>query len=509
MLPCLRFATATPPTVPGRRRTGVRCGHLKSILLLVGFALCATAQEQPPLTSNVRPRDSLAVRQVRYRVHAGEARPLSAPRETIEFLLNAKQLRVEGSDRNGRGFAVGPSVEGNELLIAAPLTMQPGEYRVTLVGTSAAGEDRSAALEIFLSGLPAIPLTAKKPPVVLLNGFQPGILGSCPISSSSTGTFAKLEGYLKDDGVPAVIFFDNCKECPNCMIEDLGNHLGQVLNAIRYDTGAPVPEIDVVAHSMGGLIARSYLAGLQSNGTITPPADPRLRKLVLIATPNFGSFQASAIGTQLSEMSLGSTFLWRLATWNQGWDDLRGIDSIAVIGNAGSKGSTPNLGDGVGSLTSASLRFSAPDQRTRIVPYCHTDPGFLSSLGMSCSSAAGIANISDESQLTGRIIRSFLADTADWQSIGTVPSRNPYLSSYSGAFFGVLDPNGDPYSDVSSAWFGSQSSPLNRGPSSYLFSEFLPAKSDSFVASLRGSSYSMSYAVLCFENRAVRIKFGA
>ena len=127
---------------------------------------------------------------------------------------------------------------------------------------------------------------------------------------------------------------------------------------------------------------------------------------------------------------------------------------------------------------------------------------------MSCSSAAGIANISDESQLTGRIIRSFLADTADWQSIGTVPSRNPYLSSYSGAFFGVLDPNGDPYSDVSSAWFGSQSSPLNRGPSSYLFSEFLPAKSDSFVASLRGSSYSMSYALPAGGFPAVRMKFG-
>jgi len=37
--------------------------------------------------------------------------------------------------------------------------------------------------------------------------------------------------------------------------------LGAFLNTIKYDSGAQVPQIDLVAHSMGGLIARAYLAG--------------------------------------------------------------------------------------------------------------------------------------------------------------------------------------------------------------------------------------------------------
>ena len=35
-------------------------------------------------------------------------------------------------------------------------------------------------------------------------------------------------------------------------------------------------------------------------------------------------------------MVLGGKVLWDLATWNQRHDDLRGVDAIAVIGDAGS-----------------------------------------------------------------------------------------------------------------------------------------------------------------------------
>jgi pimeloyl-ACP methyl ester carboxylesterase len=59
-----------------------------------------------------------------------------------------------------------------------------------------------------------------------------------------------------------VYFFDNC-ECPNCTIEQLAEDFSQVLNLIRYDNGEPVPRVDVVAHSMGGLIV-AYLAGKQA-----------------------------------------------------------------------------------------------------------------------------------------------------------------------------------------------------------------------------------------------------
>jgi pimeloyl-ACP methyl ester carboxylesterase len=90
--------------------------------------------------------------------------------------------------------------------------------------------------------------------------------------------------------------------------------LGQFLNLVQYANGALVPPIDVATHSMGGLITRAYLSGLQANGSLVPPANPRIRKLVFIAEPNFGSFIATNIGTQTAEMIPGSPLLWELAT---------------------------------------------------------------------------------------------------------------------------------------------------------------------------------------------------
>ena len=169
---------------------------------------------------------------------------------------------------------------------------------------------------------------------------------------------------------------------------------------------------------------RAYLAGLQTNGALTPPANTLVRDLVLIATPNFGSFLAAnyastfTAGTQSAELIPGSSFLWNLATWNQRVDDLRGVNAIAVIGNAGTYVnnltgvSLANASDGIVSTTSASLGFVCQqnDSVTRIVPYCHVDPAAFTNtaLGTFNCSAPGIANITSESQPTGQIVRSFL-----------------------------------------------------------------------------------------------------
>src|ERR1019366_5905134 len=150
----------------------------------------------------------------------------------------------------------------------------------------------------------------------------------CPIATTSATTFGNLGQFLVGDGDPVVYLFDNCLEDPNQPIEILGNDLATFPSTILYENGTQVEQIDLVAHSMGGLIARSYLAGLQSNQTYTPPAPALVRDLVLIASPNFGSFVAGnfvnglAAGTQSPEMVPGSAFLWNLATWNQRGDDL-------------------------------------------------------------------------------------------------------------------------------------------------------------------------------------------
>ena len=289
-------------------------------------AICVAAQTSP-----------MALEKGRYEIGAGAPVPLSASGDTLDFLLSANKLTVAPAI----GLAVGPNRARSRVMIAASSRTRPGEYAVTLSATSASGEQREATMDVVVSPRASVPSTAARPPVVLLNGWETGYVNSCPISSDSTETFGNLAQYLESDGVPVVYFFDNCAEDANQPIEVLANDLATFLGTIKYDTGAQVTQIDLVAHSLGGLIARAYLAGLQPSEVLTPPVNTLVRDMVLIATPNFGSFVAAnyasiiPTGTQSAELIPGSSFLWNLATWNQHVDDLRGVNAIAVIGNAG------------------------------------------------------------------------------------------------------------------------------------------------------------------------------
>ncbi len=359
--------------------------------LLAFCAVVATSQAQttPEQTSpNSRAVRPLAMRQTQYRLRAGESTRVDAEPETLDFLLHAKSRRVEIDGQEARGIVVGTNRAGDQVLLAASLRTKPGEYTVKLSATTEASEERMTTLAVTLDPMQTVPSTATQPPVVLLNGWQFGInwnsldVGLARQSSGPSDTFGQLAGDLQYDGVPRVYFFDNCVEDPDKPIEVLGYDLGEVLGMIRYDNGQLVPQIDLVTHSMGGLIARSYLSGLQGNGSLQPPVNPRIRKLVLIATPNFGSFLAIPTGTQSAEMIPGSAFLWDLATWNQHGDDLRGVDALAIIGDAGYKPLSSdfppaNASDGVVSVSSASLGFARDATRTRILPYCHEDFGLL------------------------------------------------------------------------------------------------------------------------------------
>ena len=74
--------------------------------------------------------------------------------------------------------------------------------------------------------------------------------------------------------------------------------LEKLIDAIRKDYGDPGLRVDIVAHSMGGLVARYYLRygpvdvldGMPS--LITLYGTQRVRKLILLGTPNFGAVSA-------------------------------------------------------------------------------------------------------------------------------------------------------------------------------------------------------------------------
>ena len=282
----------------------------------------------------------------------------------------------------------------------------------------------SAFAQLIPTGTP-VPRTSL-PPVVFINGFE---LDCSGVSFSST--FGSADQVLQTNGEVS-LFFDICSVSGTPTIEDLGTALGNFLAGLHYVGGMPVEQVDVVAHSMGGLALRSYLSGKQNtSGMFQPPAQVDVRKVVFLATPHFGTGVALPFGVtpQLSELASGSKFLYDLGTWNQGTDDLRGVDAIAAAGNGGTGQATmAGFDDGVVALTSASLEFYQPG-RTRVLPYCHVNGGGIVSLAGFCSSSAkGIANITSATHDSARMIVSFFNGTNDWQNIGVAAEKDPFLS---------------------------------------------------------------------------------
>ena len=266
-------------------------------------------------------------------------------------------------------------------------------------------------------------------PVLLVNGFQ----ALCFLDTGAAGTFDLLPIMLLSDGAVSVDFFDVCS-APGATIETLAGLLTTKIQSY------PGP-VDVIAHSMGGLVVRAYLQGRTTSPYLSPPINPNIRKLVLLGTPNFGVSNAFSLfpSAQIAEMQFGTPFLWNLNTWNQIYDDLRGVDALAIVGTAGTNaGSIP--WDGVVDVASASLDFAdASGLRTRAVPYCHTQ----SVIALTCpSDVEGIAYISDPDHWSYQLLRSFLDGTDDWTSIEPTSSA---VSTTGGMDFVLSDSNGNPY----------------------------------------------------------------
>jgi len=282
----------------------------------------------------------------------------------------------------------------------------------------------AARAQLIPSGSP-VPITTL-PPVVFINGYQ---FEGCPTTFS--GTFGIADQVLQNNSEVS-LFFNTCSLPASATIEDLAGAFASFLAGLKFTNGQAVETVDVVAHSMGGLVLRSYLSGKQNAlGVFQPPAATHVRKAVFLATPHFGTPIASLLPvvTQVQEMASGSAFLFGLGTWNQGTDDLRGVDAVAAAGNVGGflTGSS-GFDDGVVPLTSASIRFYGRG-RTRVVPYCHiSGGGIITSFNLCPASAKGIADIDSPMHDSAQMIVSFLSGTNAWQSVGTAAESDPFLS---------------------------------------------------------------------------------
>lgn len=93
---------------------------------------------------------------------------------------------------------------------------------------------------------------------------------------------------------------------PNCTVEVLSGVLADTLTAVADANGCT--ELDVVAHSLGGLVARATLLELERRGSPV-----RVRSLVTLGTPHTGSHLARyANTTTTNDLRPGSPVLQRL-----------------------------------------------------------------------------------------------------------------------------------------------------------------------------------------------------
>ncbi len=279
------------------------------------------------------------------------------------------------------------------------------------------------------------------PPVVFLNGYQADCRGS-----SFPGTFGVYDQVLQSQNRVS-LFFDNCAFTSGAKpsIEELGNTFALYLGSLKYADGTPVPAVDIIAHSMGGLIVRSYLEGKQLDGTYTPPPTPPVRKIIFLATPNFGTPipLGFSFDKQLEELAEGSAFLFDLNTWNQGTDDLRALSVLAIAGEGGT--ATPGLqafDDGIVPLTSASLDFARPGDLTRILPVCHTGPGVITAAGLCPAGRPGVAAVNGIGDISARIVVSFLGDGPEYKQLGKATSEDIYLFNTGGVYLRAKSASG-------------------------------------------------------------------
>lgn len=425
-----------------------------TVLLVISMLLTtrmAEGQQKPEFTEQHPVRTQ--VRLSSAPIIAGQSRILRWPSGNSQLISIWSSRTLPPLD-----FPLQVKVEPDDgLQVTVPPGTPSGTYDLEVAGADSDDHTTVAHAQITVTAVTIPKSGSGKNPAILLNGFQLLCTNSDSTIAASGDTFGKLASLLASDDIP-VAFFNNCSY-GDISIEKLAAQLAAFIGNLTYTDGSAVTgQVDLVAHSMGGLIARAYLAGLQLDGSVSPPSDPRTRKLILIATPNFGSFEAPRIGIQAPEMVPGSTFLWNLATWNQFEDDLRGVDAIAVVGNAGNYYFGNNADDGVVALTSASLGFTRSDQRTRVVPYCHITPGVstvFGTVGMICSGQQGIADIDSASHFTAQIVRSFLANTPAWTITGSSPGQNAILSRFGGVYFAVENAAGTQYfSDLTQVSLG-------------------------------------------------------
>lgn len=165
----------------------------------------------------------------------------------------------------------------------------------------------------------------------------------------SSKSFSKMARNVSADDEVTIVQFDY--PSTRVTMEESAKYLAKTIDSLEG-----IEQIDLVCHSMGGLLVRSYL---QSAGE---KVDPRLRRLVMLGTPNQGAEMASLLKNNLA-------FKWIFGPAGQELiDDPQGVIALLpvplfefgiIAGARGTEGGwnplIPGDDDGTVALRSAQL----------------------------------------------------------------------------------------------------------------------------------------------------------
>jgi uncharacterized repeat protein (TIGR03803 family) len=314
-------------------------------------------------------------------------------------------------------------------------------YGTTLTGLYGSGLDAGTGNGVIYR-LDA-GLTVAAAPVILVHGFCEG-----------PEAFGNLKALLTTAGL-TVDAFDYSQftetNTKNFSIEQLATLFAlHVIPLVQKNGGRPV---DIITHSMGGLVARAWMAGLAAplqGGAATVPYTGQIRRLILIGTPNYGVavgqlgefvFQIrnlvglSCNPAQAAEQQFGSLFVSRLS---DAWESLQagplGIAPSNIVYIVGTGDTEPlfecegspiqGCSDGLVEISSAVLP-STPQKMIRYVPYRHSVSNLILPLN-----GLTIAGVTDSSHKSYQVISRFLIQGAlipQCCGSGTLDYSPPYL----------------------------------------------------------------------------------
>jgi hypothetical protein len=186
------------------RPTHLRSSSLFAPVAILACAVCALAQSgstaaQAGMSSH--PIHVRSLQQTKLRMRAGEVVPVAVSRETLDFVRNARNRVARTSGVSETGFILGPSVKGDQVVLAASLMMKPGEYTVSLSAVSETGEERVMTLNVTLDPMQTVPLSDNAASGVL-NGWQAQILSTQALIAQGwvvQGAFEQITPELHGD----------------------------------------------------------------------------------------------------------------------------------------------------------------------------------------------------------------------------------------------------------------------------------------------------------------------